>query len=83
MCMHVPACMMHDACVFGTKRLQVFGHLEVLGLGRVSPKLLWEKWVPRATAQNHVVRADLNKVMEEGGQDGRGRGGKPGEGAPG
>ena len=42
-----------------------------------------EKWLPRATAQDHVVRADLSKLLKEGWQDGRGRRGKPGKGAPG
>lgn len=44
---------------------------------------LREKWLPRATAQDHVVRADLSKLLKEGWQDGRGRRGKPGKGAPG
>jgi hypothetical protein len=48
-----------------------------------APKLSGRKRIQTATAQGHVVRADLNKVLEEGWQDGRGRGGKPGEGAPG
>ena len=65
------------------KRLQVFGHLILRYHSLGVTQTFREKRLQTATIQDHTLRADLNTDLKEGWQDGRGRGGKPGKGAPG